>query len=155
MGFLHNLKLWLRPPKISDPVFGPLIFMHINNPPERSYWEGYWTFPNTGNGIGVFLRGGEEGPIQESREFYLSLPDRFELIVESCRPQLEEVFREWLNRELPQDMFRELKLTGFGAEDAGKNPVKWDVSFETKGEKWLSITIPFVGEIAGAAEIDT
>jgi hypothetical protein len=29
MGFLHNLKLWLSPPQMTDPDFGKLIFMHI------------------------------------------------------------------------------------------------------------------------------
>lgn len=47
-----------------------------------------------------------------------------------------------------------LKLSGFGLEDASQQPVRWDLSFETMGEKWLGITIPFVGDPAGEAIVD-
>ena len=71
-----------------------------------------------------------------------------------CRPQLEKVFNEWLGQSLPEDTFRVLKLSGFDLEDPKQRPVRWDVSFETTGEKWLGITIPFVGDTVGEATVD-
>ena len=57
--------------------------------------------------------------------------------------------------DLPADMFSELKLTGFSVDDPKARPIQWCVWFETTGEKWLGITIPFVEEAAGEAEVDT
>lgn len=155
MTFLHNLKLWLSPLRITDPDFGNLVFMHFSKFPERSYWECEWTFPKTGLPVAIALKGGENGPRPEAREFYLSLPERFEEIMVSCRPQLDQVFKEWLGQSLPDDAFRVLKLSGFGLEDPEERPVRWDVSFETTGEKWLGVTVPFVGDAAGKATVDT
>ena len=155
MGIFHNLKLRLLPPRITDPDFGHLIFMYIPNAPERSYWECEWRFPKTGTEISIGLPGGESGPTAEARQFYLGLPGRFEQILASVRPQLQEVFRTWLQQDLPQDIFTVTRLAGFGLEDPRARPVRWDVSFETIGDKWLGITIPFVGDIAQNAVVDT
>src|SRR5947207_934233 len=103
MGFLQNLKLWLSPPRIEDPDFGGLLFMHISNFPERSYWEGEWTFPKTGTPVSIALTGGQEGPLPGVRQFYLDLPARFDQIIVSARPKLQQVFKTWLNQELPED----------------------------------------------------
>ena len=149
------MKLWLSPPKIVDPVFGKLVFMHIEKHPERSYWEGEWKMPESNHSIGISLRGEEQGPSEDSRSFYLSLPDRIEQIIERCRPPLAKVFREWLNKDTPADIFSELKLTGFDIDDPNERPLRWSVQFETTGAKWLGITIPFVEDSAGDAEIDT
>ncbi len=155
MGFLRNMKLWLSPPKIVDPVFGKLVFMHIGNHPERSYWEGEWKLPKQEHSIEISLRGCEAGPSEESRRFYLSLADKIGQITDRCRPQIAKVFREWLNRDTPDDIFSELKLTGFEIDDPNERPLRWSVQFETTGERWLGITIPFVDDTPGDAEIDT
>jgi hypothetical protein len=138
-----------------DPVFGQLVFMNIERHPERSYWEGEWKFPGQAHSVGISLLGGEEGPREDSRRFYMNLPDRIEQIAERCGPQLAKVFREWLSRDLPDDIFTELKLTGFDVDDPNGHPLRWSVWFETIGEKWLGITIPFVDDVAGEAEVDT
>jgi hypothetical protein len=155
MEFLHNMKLWLSPTKITDPVFGNLIFMHIEKHLERSYWEGRWTLPGFAHVVEVFLRGGEDGPHEDARRFYLNLPGRFEQILESCRPPLASVFRGWLNRDLPDDIFSKLKLASFDVDDAESSPLRWSVSFETTDENWLGIMVPFVDDAAGEAEVDT
>src|SRR5215475_5503992 len=105
MGVFHNLKLRFSPPRIADPDFGSLLFMYISNAPERSYWEGEWVFPKTGTRVAIGLDGGESGPLPEARRFYLSLPSRFDQILAAARPKLEQVFREWLHEDLPQDIF--------------------------------------------------
>ena len=155
MGILKNLKLRFSPPRITDPDFGRLLFMFIPNAPERSYWECEWKFPTTGTEISIGLPGGESGPLPVARQFYLSLPGRFEQILAAARPQLQEVFRTWLQQDLPQDIFTVVKLAGFGLDDARAQPVQWDISFETTGDKWLGIIIPFVGDTAQKATVDT
>ena len=40
MGLLNELKLRFKPPRLQDPVFGPLLYMYIPRNPSRSYWEG-------------------------------------------------------------------------------------------------------------------
>jgi len=155
MGFLDNMKLWLSPPKIVDPVFGKLVFMHNEKDPERSYWEGEWNIPESNHSVGISLRGGEQGPREDSRSFYLSLPARIEQVIERCRPPLAKVFRDWLSRGLPDDIFSELKLAGFSVYDPNGHPLRWSVEFETTGEKWLGIAIPFINDAAKDAQVDT
>ncbi len=155
MGFLHNLKLWLSPPRMIDPDFGKLIFMHTEKHPERSYWECEWTFPATGEIVFVALRGGESGPNDDARQFYLGLPARFDSILKACRPRIEQVFRDWRKQSLPEDMFTVVKLTSFGVENPKENPGRWDVGFETTDDDWLGITIPFVGDTTEEPVVDT
>ncbi len=112
-------------------------------------------FPKTGTHVFVALRGGESGPTQDARRFYLGLSGRFEQIIEACRPRLENVFLDWLEQRLPTDIFSVLNLSGFSVEDPQEEPIRWVVSFETTGDKWLGITIPFVGDTAMEAEVDT
>ncbi|HSL91381.1 MAG TPA: hypothetical protein VK863_01935 [Candidatus Limnocylindrales bacterium] len=155
MGILHNLKLRFSPPRIADPDFGSLLFMFIPKAPDRSYWECEWTFPGTGTVVSIGLPGGESGPTAQGRKFFLGLPERFEHILAAARPRLEEAFKIWLQQDLPQDIFTVVRLAGFGVEDPAVDPVAWDISFETTGEKWLGITIPFVGDSAQEAVVDT
>ena len=155
MSLLHNLKLRFKPPRIADPDFGALLFMFIPNFPERSYWECEWTFPNTGSVISIGIPGGEEGPSSAARQFYLDLPGRFEEILEAARPRIVEVFRTCLEQDLPQDIFTVVKLSGFGLEDVKSRPLQWNISFETTGKKWLGIVVPFVGDTAQQAIVDT
>ncbi len=155
MGIFHNLKLRFSPPRIADPDFGSLLFMFIPNAPERSYWECEWKFPETGTEISIGLPGDESGPLPEARQFYLSLPARLEQILAAARPQLQAVFRSWLQQDLPQDIFTVVKLAGFGLENAKAQPVHWDILFETTGATWLGIVIPFIGDTPQDAVVDT
>ena len=155
MGILHNLKIRFSPPRITDPDFGSLLFMFIPNAPDQSYWECEWKFPTTETVISIGLPGDESRPMPEARKFYLGLPGRFEQILAAARPKLEEVLKARLEQDLPQDIFTVVKLAGFGLEDPKAQPVQWDISFETTGDKWLGITIPFVGDTAQEAVVDT
>jgi hypothetical protein len=101
------------------------------------------------------LPGDEAGPFPESREFFLALPAKFDEILMLARPKIQAVFHEWLNRTLPENIFTEVKLTGFDLENARVSLVRWHISFETLGDKWLGITIPFVDNIPQDAVVDT
>ena len=155
MKFLHNLKLWLKPPRIVDPDFGSLHFIHISKRPERSYWEGEWVFPGTDTVVAISLDGDENGPKPRTREFYLGLPARFTQILTLSRPQLQQVFQKWLHKPLPPDICSAVELSGFSLEESESNPVHWNISFETIDDPWLSVTIPFVGDQAMEAIVDT
>lgn len=140
---------------MNDSDFGQITFMYISNHPERSYWEAEWTFPPTSTAISIGLDGDESGPSPETRDWHLGLPARFERILELAKPELAKVFKTWLQQELPGDIFTVVKLSGFGVENPKAHPVNWDISFETTGDKWLGITIPFVGDKPGEAVVDT
>jgi len=155
MNIFKSLKLQFRLPKIEDSDFGQLTFMYISNHPERSYWEAEWKFPPTGNSIAIGLDGDESGPRPDTRDWHLALPARFEEILSLAKPELAKVLKTWLEMDLPQDIFTVVKLSGFDLEDPRGKPVKWGISFETTGDKWLSITIPFVGNEAKEPVIDT
>jgi hypothetical protein len=75
--------------------------------------------------------------------------------VQLATPELAKVFPLWLKQELPDDIFTVVKLSGFGVEDPRAEPVSWDVSFETTGDTWLGISIPFTGDEAGEAVVDS
>jgi hypothetical protein len=153
MRLFHNLKLRWWPPRLTDPDFGNLLFMYM--PRGSSYWECEWTFPRTGTAISISLPGDESGPLPESRQFYLKLSGRFDEIIALVRPRLAEVLKSWQHQDLPDNIFTVLRLSGFGLEDPTIQSVEWDVMFETVGEKWLAITIPFKGETPGQAIVDT
>ena len=164
---LHHLRLRFFPLRRLDPDFGTLLFIFIPNAPERSYWEGAWIFPKTGDLVGIGLDGDETGPFDGSRQFFLSLPDRFDFILAAVRPKLTQVFAEWLQQDLPTDMFSAVKLSGFGFDianrgtgpdaltDISSGQMTWDVTFETTGNRWLGITIPFAGDEPTEPIVDT
>lgn len=155
MSIFHNLKSWLSPTRRVDKDFGSLLYVHISHAPDGSYWEGEWEFPSTRTPVTICLPGDESGPTAESRDFYLALPMRFEQIVATCRPIVEKVFQEWLHQPLPEDLFTAVRLVGFSLEDTRESPFRWEISFETTGDKWLSIAIPFVGDSAAEPLVDT
>lgn len=155
MGFLRSLRLQFCPLKKNDPDFGKLLYMYISNHPEKSYWECEWKFSPTGTIISISLPGNESGPYPESREFYKEIIPKYEKIIALVRSQLSTVFKEWLNKELPTDIFSEIKLSGFGLDDARSCSLKWDIKFETTGNKWLGIIIPFEGEMPQKEVVDT
>jgi hypothetical protein len=155
MGILHNLKRRFSLLKIQDPDFGSMRFVYISNNPKASYWEGEWLFPATNSLISFSLPGGEAGPNPEGRQFLLELSARFGTIVEAIRLQLAQVAREWLETDLPGDLFTLFTLTGFGVDEIGQGEPKWDVSFESTGDLWLGISIPFTGDKADTPVVDT
>lgn len=155
MSFFRHLRLRFAPPELTDPDFDSLLFMYIPNASERSFWECEWQFPPTRTIISIGLPGDENGPTEEARRFYLSLPDRFERIVAAVRPRLSDVWTTWLQTDLPVDIFRATKLAGFGLEDPQARPLRWDVAFETTGDKWLGITVPFIDNAPQEAIVDT
>jgi hypothetical protein len=155
MGLLHTLKLRFAPPKFEDPDFGPLTYIFVSNKPDRSYWEGKWTFPPTRSEVLVFFPGLETGPRPESRAYYLGLPRRFDTIMAAVTPTLSAVFQRWYNRPIATEVWSDVTLTAFDIDDAGISPTKCDISFETKGDKWLGITIPLIGDAPGIPVVDT
>lgn len=155
MGLLARILLRIRPPTLDDPDFGRLLYMHIALDPSKSYWECEWEFPPTGTRVSIGLPGSKDGPLPESRAFFLALVPEFNRIVDQVRPALERVFREWLDRPLNQDLWQDVKLAGFGVEDPRETPRQWDVAFETTGKKWLGITVPFIGNEVQQAVVDT
>lgn len=155
MGVLRSLRFLFFPLKKDDPDFGRLIYMYISNHPERSYWECEWKFPPTGTVVSISLPGDESGPYPESRTFYKEIIPKYEKILTLVRTQLSIVFKEWLNKELPLDISSELKLSGFDLEEVRARPLKWNISFETIGDKWLGIIIPFEDETPQKAIVDT
>lgn len=155
MGLLRELRLRFRPPRLEDPSFGTLLYMHIPRAPEKSYWEGEWLFPPTGSKVAISVPGTPLGPNDSARAFYLAMPARFERIIEVVRPVLDGVFREWIGRPLSPSLWQDVKLAGFCMENPKGIPTTWDIGFETTGEKWLGITIPFVGDRPQDAIVDT
>lgn len=129
--------------------------MYMPNNPERSYWEAMWNFPVTQSLVSVTLPGNERGPYSESREFYLRLSERFDDVIDHVRPKIEKVCLDWQLSPLPDDLFSAVKLSGFNLQYPMRDSMRWEVSFETLGSKWLGITIPFVGSEPQSAIIDT
>lgn len=155
MGLLTELRLRFRPPRRQDPIFGELLYMHIARDPKQSYWEGEWLFPSTGSRVAITLPGALEGPQETGRKFYLQLAAEFDEIMQVSTPVLDGVFREWIGRPLNADVWQDVTLGGFSVEDPGSAPVVWDIGFETKGNKWLGITIPFIGDEPQDPVVDT
>ncbi|OLE87724.1 MAG: hypothetical protein AUG08_11075 [Acidobacteria bacterium 13_1_20CM_2_55_15] len=155
MGLLKELRLRFRPPRMEDPDFGVLLYMHIPHAPANSYWEGEWLFPATRTKVAIALPGGLDGPDIKARAFYLELSTQFDHVVKQVWPALDRVFREWIGRPLDTDLWKDVRLSGFGVEPLNIVPITWDVMFETTGEKWLAITVPFVGDSPQDPVVDT
>jgi len=155
VGLFDKLIKRFQPPTMEDPYFGKLVYMHVNQDPAKSYWEAEFLFPPTGTTVFAGLQGGKEGPFPEARDFYLELPDRFEWIMSTVLPSLNQVFLEWQGRPISINPWEDVILAGFGVEDPTKQPREWDISFETTTEKWLGIIIPFIGDEPQTPVVDT
>lgn len=156
MGFFHNLKLQYRPPRKSDPEFGEMIFMYMpKSAPGKSYWEATIYLPQLATRVEISLEGGEEGPAEISKEFYRKLIPKFDAIITAARPLLAKEYLQWMDEEIPEDIFSVLTPPGFGVEDPAEVPAKWDMMFETKGEKWRAISVYFEGDKPVRSEVDT
>lgn len=155
MNLLQRILAPFKPLALEDPEFGTLLFMHIPRNPAKSYWECEWLFPPTNTRISIALPGSAEGPAASSRAFYLGLTDDFARILNLARPKLDHAIREWLDRPLSADLWKDVRLSGFGVENPSASPREWDISFETTGSKWLGIMIPFVGDEPQDPVIDT
>ena len=155
MGVLERFRALFRPPTLDDPDFGRLIYMDVAHNPSRSYWEGEWIFPPTGTQVSIALPGNRDRPLAESREFYFTLVDRFTQILTLVRPGLTHVFRTWFNRQLDDDLWKDVRLSGFTVEDPRAIVKEWEIMFETVGSKWLAITVPFVGDQPKEPVVDT
>ena len=155
MNLFANLYALWSPPRLHDPAFGDLVFIRIPEHPECSYWECEWSFPVTGTRFTVVIPGSEKGLDPDAREFFLTLPDRFEFITTQCRAPLQVVWREWFETDLPSDLFSVLSLAGIGINSLDASAVEWEVSFETTGDKWLGITVPFIGDQPQEATVET
>ena len=116
MGLLKELRLRFRPPRMEDPDFGVLLYMHIPHAPANSYWEGEWLFPATRTKVAIALPGGLDGPDIKARAFYLELSTQFDHVVKQVWPALDRVFREWIGRPLDTDLWKDVRLSGFGVE---------------------------------------
>jgi len=155
MSLWKKLRLRFGPTTLQDPDFGLLVYMHIAKNPARSYWEGEWLFPPTHTKVSIALPGAADGPDASGRAFYLSLPERFADVIGRCRPLLDRVFQEWLGRPLSADLWSDVKIVGLDLEAPSQRPFEWSVGFETLGEKWLGVNIPFLGEQPQEPTVDT
>ena len=143
------------PATLEDPDFGELTYLHVSRNPAKSYWECEWLFPPTSTKVSIVLPGNRDGPLPESRAFYLALVDRFPEILRLTRPLLDKTFGAWLNRPLDCDLWQDIRLSGFSVENPQAVEVEWDVMFETIGSRWLAITVPFSGTQPKEPVVDT
>jgi len=111
---------------MEDPDFAVLLYMHIPHAPANSYWEGEWLFPATRMKVAIALPGGLDGPDIKARAFYLELSTQFDHVVKQVWPALDRVFREWIGRPLDTDLWKDVRLSGFGVEPLNIVPITWD-----------------------------
>jgi hypothetical protein len=155
MKLLNRLLAPFLPPAIEDSDFGTLHFVHVPRNPAKSYWECEWLFQPTNTRIPIALAGGDEGPTTAARNFYLQLRDEFPRILNVARPKINRAILDWLNRPLNTNLWEDVRLHGFSADDLEANPIEWHISFETTGSKWISIKVPFRGDVPQEPVIET
>ncbi len=61
-----------------------------------------------------------------NHEFYLELSTQFDHVVKQVSPALDRVFREWIGRPLDTDLWKDVRLSGFGVEPLNIVPITWD-----------------------------
>ncbi|MCZ6656808.1 MAG: hypothetical protein O7C67_05885 [Gammaproteobacteria bacterium] len=100
------------------------------------------------------------------RDFFEDLPNRFDSILSTIRPQLDEIFRRWLQRPLSESLWDDLELTRFIVVDPSVRPPEWNMQFEltyNEGDEedeegeYLEITVSLVGDSPQVAivQLDT
>jgi hypothetical protein len=112
-------------------------------------------FPVTGTRVSISLPGNSDGPTDDARRFHRQLPEQFEGLLSKARPEIDRTFEQWIGRPLSADLWEDVRLGGFALTNASRAPTTWEVTFETTGEKWIAITIPFVGDSPQEAVVDT
>src|SRR5437899_1203584 len=100
--FLKKFIERMGPKRLVDPVFGRLLFMKMRET-TKSYWEGSGVLPAAGNlwEIEYFIDADEPGPSQAQRDFYVSLPALYTVLVAAVRPRLEQSFADCTGRQIP------------------------------------------------------
>ena len=101
---------------VDDPTFGELQCYG------RSIWYAVWLFPPAGKNVAILLPGDRRGPSPEIRDFFKALPDRFDSILSTLRPQLDEIFRRWLQRPLSESLWDDLELTRLEGVSSSAQP---------------------------------
>lgn len=157
---------------VDDATFGRLRrFTAVPEPgaPPSAYssiWYGTWHFPPSGTNVSICLPGGRRGPLPAVRDFFEDLPNRFDSILSTIRPQLDEIFRRWLQRPLSESLWDDLELTRFIIVDPSVRPLEWNMQFEltyNEGDEedeegeYLEITVSLVGDSPQVAivQLDT
>jgi len=137
MGLFTWLLAAVRPKRISDPLFGKLLFMKA----AAGYWEGRCEFIPLGHQIEVFIDAGEGGPSEQHREFYRLIEQRFPELMESLRPVLEREYRGWMHKDLVQTVEEEFALSSLSIPDGGVSPLEWEVTFECASDQEHVFTV--------------
>jgi len=148
-------------PVIDDATFGQLTYCDYS-----SIWYGRWHFPPSGTNVVICLPGDRRGPLPGIRDFFKELPNRFDTILSSVRPQLDEIFRRWLQRPISESLWDDLELARFIVVDPSARPPEWNMDFElTDNEddeddeegEYLEITVSLVGDSPQVAivQLDT
>jgi hypothetical protein len=140
---------------IDDATFGRLTYSDYD-----SIWYGRWRFPPSGTTVAISLPGDRHGPLPGIKDFFKELPDRFESILSSVRPRLDEIFRRWLRRPISDSLWDDLELVRFSVEDPEAQPPEWSMHFELadkdcdeedEEDEWLEITVFLSGDSREAA----
>ena len=135
---------------VDDPTFGRLEYY------DRSRWHGNWMFPPAGENVAIFLPGDRRGLSPGVRDFFETLPDRFDSILSTLRPRLDEIFRRWLQRPLGESLWDDLELTRLEGINPSAQPPEWNMVFELRDEhaESLWITVLLVGDSLQVAIVD-
>ena len=121
----------------------------------KSYWECECVFPPTATPISVVLPGDESGPFAEARAIYLAVIEEFDELVARALPAIGKAYREWTGRALSENVRDDLELSGLAIDSPFADGLsRWQVTFETVGEQWIGITIPFIDGIPQEAVVD-
>ena len=132
MNWLSDLFKSKPPePELVHPIFG--IMASYKSHDGSTYWQTYEDFDTPVGPLSMTIDGTAEGPWEELVTSWQAILDDIQTWKAKAEPKLRETLQGFGH----QRKFNELKLTGFGMNTVGREPVDWDMSFELESEGFL------------------
>ena len=126
---LHWLRSRFGPRRISDPVFGSLVYM-------GGYWEGAGYFPPTQQEVEWFVTAGDSGPGPTQRLLFRQISERYAQLEPSVYGTLATHVAKWAEPSSAAPLSNVLRLSGLSVPEKESEDMEWELMFEStiKGE---------------------
>jgi len=131
-------------PAVPHPELG--LIQPSHRPRGRPWlWETIGPIDHPRGPVTVTWLADETGPSEAQLAFWRWLRDNIDAVVEEARPLLAQDVRDWTEKPLPDDPWREIIWEGAGLPLGGERSGEWDVSFATRTCPDVMLTVNFEG----------
>jgi hypothetical protein len=129
MRFLR--RLFGGRPKLTHPVFGPVLFFDFGA--KGSYWEAEREVE--GRTIAVIIEGDETGPTDDQVAFYRTAIGDLDALFQRVAGIIGPEYASWVGAPLPERWRDAFAFAGITIPRGGEDTGPWDVSFDCLADR--------------------